>query len=40
MTQDGLQDKDGAAIEPLARFGSLHNVPTFKPFLQALSRWE
>src|ERR1035437_2922896 len=29
MAQDGLQGEDGAAIEPLARFGSLHDVPTF-----------
>jgi hypothetical protein len=29
MSQDGLEGEDGAAIEPLARFGSLHDVPTF-----------
>jgi hypothetical protein len=29
MAQDGLQSEDGATIEPLARFGSLHDIPTF-----------
>jgi hypothetical protein len=38
MSQNGLEGEDGAAIEPLARFGSLHYVPTFG--LRESCRWE